>query len=1006
MKNLTKLVLKRPVTVIMCLICLVVFGFSSVKSSKQELTPEMNMPMLLVMTTYTGAQPKDVDELISQEIEEAAGALNGIKKISATSSEGNSTVMIQYEYGTDLDKAYDDLKKEIDAAMKDLPVEADAPVIIELDSGTSADMTLVASREGEENQFGYVNREIVPEFEKLSNVAEVSISGGSEDYIRVELLSEQMIQYNLSLTSIAKDISTAEVELPGGAIGVGRKNAAISTRLAYDTEEALGEIPLTAPEGSIVYLSDVAHIYTTQDEEGSIAHYNGHDTVLLSVSKQQGSTAAELSKGVNRVIRALTAEDPGLEIQVVNDSSEDIKSSLVSIAETIFLAITISMVVIWLFFGELKASLIVGSSIPVSILTTLILMKAMGFSLNMLTLAALSMGVGMMVDNSIVVLESCFRVTQKEKGGVIDYFHDALEGTGIVGASVLGSTLTTCVVFLPLAFLGGMAGQMFKPLGFTIVFCMAASLVSAITIVPLCYLLYKPEEKLKAPLSAPIRAFQDFYRKIMRVILPKKKTVMGISILLLIASFIMAGQLNVNLMTSDDQGQLAITVELVPGLKSKETGQVLKKVEQAFADYEEMESYAVSYGGGGARGGDTANMVVFLKEDRKISTKEAVEQFKHRLSALTDCNVTVEEKTLAGSMQAEDYELVLKGTDYDELKQGTDQIVSELMKRNELTRIHSSLENAAPVVEVTVDAIEAKAAGIAPSTIGQSVYQAINGTKAATLKVQGEDVDIKVEYQKDEFSTVDQIRQMTLSLAGGGYVALSDVADLSFQDSPASIVREDKQYMATITADYTAAANKNSKGIIFKEAVEPNLTAWVTQGTSAMDETTMEEMTNLLTAVLLAVFLVFVVMAAQFESPRFSFMVMTTIPFSLIGAFGLMYLVSCDLSMVVLLGFLMLIGTVVNSGILYVDTVNQYKEEMDLTEAMIEAGATRLRPILMTSLTTMLSMIPMALALGHSGEMMQGLAIVNIGGLTAATVLSLLLLPVYYNIMSKKEKCD
>ena len=1007
MKNLTKLVLKRPVTVIMCLICLVVFGFSSVKSARQELTPEMNMPMLMVVTNYTGAQPKDMDELVSQRIEEAAGSLNGIKKISSNSSEGSSMVMIQYQYGTDLDKAYDDLKKEIDAAVKDLPEDADTPIVIELDSGSAADVTLVASREGEENQYGYVNREIVPELEKLSNVAEVSIAGGSEDFIRIELSSEQMIQYNLSLASIANDIATAEVEMPGGSIGVGRKNAAISTRLEYDTEESLANIPLTAVEGSIVYLSDVADIYTTQDEEGSIAHYNGKDAVLLSLSKQQSSTAAELSKEVNRTIRALMAGDPSLELQMVNDTAEDIRSSLVSIAETILLAIVISMVVIWLFFGELKASMIVGSSIPVSILTTLILMNMMGFSLNMLTLAALSMGVGMMVDNSIVVLESCFRVTQNSKdskAGVIDYFHDALEGTGIVGASVFGSTLTTCVVFLPLAFLGGMAGQMFKPLGFTIVFCMAASLISAITIVPLCYLLYKPEEKLRAPLSAPIRGLQDFYRKIMRVILPKKKTVMTVSLLLLLVSFVLASRLKVNLLTSDDQGQVSVTVEMVPGLKSKETDKVLRKVEQAFADYEEMESYVVSYGGSGTGSKDTATMIIFLDDDRKIPTKEAVKQFKMRLSGLTDCKITVEEKTLAGSMTTDDYTLVLKGTDYEELKGVSDGIVSALMERKELARVHSSLENAAPVVEVTADAIKAKAAGIAPSAIGQTVYQAINGAKAATMKVKGEDVDIKVQYQEDEFVTADQIRQMTLALPGGGYVALSDVAELSFQDSPASITREDKQYMSTITADFTSAANKDSKSLIYKEVVEPRLTAQVNTGASAMDETTAEEMTNLLTAVCLAIFLVFVVMAAQFESPRFSFMVMTTIPFSLIGAFGLMFLVNCELSMVVLLGFLMLIGTVVNSGILYVDTVNQFKEEMEIEEAMIEAGAIRLRPILMTSLTTMLSMIPMALALGHSGAMMQGLAIVNIGGLAASTVLSLLMLPVYYSLISKKKK--
>lgn len=1003
MNGLTKLVLKRPVTVVMCLLCLVVFGFSSVKNSRQELTPEMNNPILMVVTTYSGAQPSDVDSLISQKIESSAGSLSGVKKISSTSSEGRSSVVIQYHYGTDLDQAYDDLKKEIDATVPDLPEIANTPVVLELDTGSSADMTLIASREGEENQYGYVNREIVPELEKLSDVAEVSIAGGSEDFIRVQLIPEQMNQYGLTLASIAGDIASAGAEIPGGSVDVGKKKASISTRLDFDTEESLKNIPLTVPEGNIVYLSDVASIYTTQDPEGSIAHYNGESAVTLSISKQQSSTAGDLSKGVMQTINGLMAEDSKLAIRVVNDTSKDIRESLYSIAETILLAMALSMAVIWLFFGDIKASLIVGSSIPVSILSALILMKQMDFSLNMLTLAALSMGVGMMVDNSIVVLESCFRITESEKTGPVDYFHDALIGSGVVSASVLGSTLTTCVVFLPLAFLGGMAGQMFKPLGFTVVFCMSASLISSVTVVPLCYMLYKPQEK-RALFMTPVERLQDLYRRAMRVILPKKKTVMGVSILLLAFSLFLATKLDVNLLTSDDQGQLAITVEMAPGLKAQEVNQILEKVEAKLADYEEMDSYITTYGASGSGTSQSASIMVYLSDNRKTPTKEAVKIFQQRLGTLTDCKITVEENTLAGSMTSDGYELILKGTDYDEVKEISDQVRAELMKRSELIHVHSSLENAAPVVEVTVDAIQAKKAGISPGTVGSSVYEAINGREAVELKVNGEDVKVKVQYPPNEFCSVDQIRQMTLPGTSGTYTALSDIAEISFQDSPSSIKREDKQYVVTLTADLTEFADKNTKKTILEECVTPYLNARVNQGSSSMDATTLEEMTNLLTAVAFAIFLVFVVMAAQFESPRFSFMVMTTIPFSLIGAFGLMFLLNCELSMVVLLGFLMLIGTVVNSGILYVDTVNQYRQGMDIETAMIEAGATRLRPILMTTMTTILSMIPMAAAWGHSGEMMQGMAVVNIGGLTASTILSLLMLPVYYSIMQKKIK--
>ena len=1004
MNQLTKLVLKRPITIIMCLLCLVVFGVSSVTNARQELTPEMNMPILIIMTTYPGAQPKDVDELISKKIEDAVGSLSSIKKVSSTSSENNSIVTLQYEYGTDLDKAYDDLKKKIDEVSVNLPDDSRTPVVMELDMSSSSDIALVVNGGDNENQYDYVKQVIVPEFEKLSDVAEVSVAGGSENYIKVELNPEKMQQYKITMSSIANDISSSDVKMPGGLIEIGRKKAAISSRLKFDTEDSLKNIPLTVPGNNIVYLGDIAAINTTSDKEGSIARYNGEMTVSLSISKQQSSTAAELSKEVESTIKTLKAANPGLDIQIVNDSSKDIRASLISIAETVILGIIISMIVIWLFFGDIKASLIVGSSIPVSILTALIMMKFMDFSLNMLTLAALSMGVGMMVDNSIVVMESCFRVTSQEKKNFIDYFQDALKGTGIVSSSVLGSTLTTCVVFLPLAFLNGMAGQLFKPLGFTIVFCMGASLVSAITVVPLCYLIYKPKERL-APLATPIKKLQSLYRNLLRFILPKKKTVMAVSLLLLFGSFLLASQLNVSLITADDQGQIAITVDMVPGIKTAQADEVLKKVESSFSDYKELDSYITSYGGSGVSTGNAASIIVYLKENRKVSTKHAVDIFKEKLSHVSDCKITVKENSYADMNGSSDsYELILKSTDYDQLKNTSEQIVTKLMDRTELTQIHSTLENAAPVVEVAVDPVKAKAKGISPSSIGHSVYQAINGVTAKTIEVDGDDVDVKVQYPEEEFKSVDQIRNMTLSLTNGGFAAINDVAELSFVDSPASITRENKQYTATITGDYTSTAGKNTKSIINREIVIPNLSPLVSQGTSTVDEQTTEELTSLLSAIILAVFLVFVVMAAQFESPRFSFMVMTTIPFSLIGAFGLMFLTNCELSMVAMLGFLMLIGTVVNSGILYVDTVNQYKENMSLEEAMIEAGATRLRPILMTTLTTVLSMIPMALALGHSGKMMQGLAVVNIGGLVASTVLSLLMLPVYYSLMSKKER--
>lgn len=695
-------------------------------------------------------------------------------------------------------------------------------------------------------------------------------------------------------------------------------------------------------------------------------------------------------------------EDPDLNITIVDDSADNIVSSLESVAETMVMAVVISMIIIWLFFGEIRASLIVGSSIPVSILVSLIVMNAMGLTMNVITLSALTLGVGMMVDNSIVVLESCFRATADRAGGLVEYMKDALEGTNIVSASVAASTITTCVVFIPLAMLTGMTGQVLGPLGYTIVFCMMASLLSAISVVPLCYMLYRPKERETAPLARPVEKLQKGYRSIMKKILPKKKTVMAVSVGLLVLSFFLAGQLDTELMASDDSGEVSITVETRPGLKIEEIDKVLLQVEEIISSHEDLDSYMTTSGGGGIAGGDSASITAYLKEDRKMETTEVAQQWKEELADISNCTITVD---VSGSMSmmssfGESYETILKGADYDEVKEVSDTIVAELMEREEVTRVHSDAENSASVIEVTVDAVKASAAGLTASEIGTVLNELVSGIEATELDVDGESISVMVEYPEGKYETLDQIQGIVLTTASGGSVLLTDVAEVSFQDSPASIQREDKEYIITISAEYTELATEETASILTQEVVRPNLTGTVTTGINSMDQSMNEEFADLFQAIAIAVFLVFVVMAAQFESPKFSAMVMVTIPFSLIGSFGFLWLADSAISMMSLVGFMMLIGTVVNAGILYVDTVNQYRKTMDRNTALIEAGATRLRPILMTTLTTVISMIPMAMAWGNSGSTTQGLALVNIGGLTASTILSLLMLPVFYEVLS------
>lgn len=997
--GVTRFVLKRPVTVLMALLCLIVFGISSVFNATLEQMPDMDQPMMIIMANYSGASPEDMDELVTQLIEDQVSTLEGVKSMSSTTSEGRSMIMLEYDYDTDMDEAYSDLTKSLNS-IRDLPDDVE-PTVMEMNNNAQASMMLTIANPSQENLYDYVDQKIVPELEKLSTVAEVSTMGGSSEYIKIELMSDMMDQYNVSISDIKSAMSAANLSYPSGSAESGNLDLSVSTLTQHDTLDELLEMPITVSGNKIIYLEDIAVVSYAEEQKGGVSRYNGEETISISLTKQQSSTAMDLSKQVQKVIKSLQNDDDDLTITVARDEADSIQDSLKDVAETMVMAVVISMIIIFLFFGDFKASLIVGSSIPTSILMSLIVMTRAGFTLNIITMSGLVLGVGMMVDNSIVVLESCFRAMDKQEDkGALGYAKAALEGTNIVVASIFGSTVTTCVVFIPLVFLNGMSGQMFGAMGYTIVFCMCASLLSAIAIVPLCYMMYKPKERSSAPATRPLTFLQDAYRKIMPVLLKHKAIVMLASVGIIVVTVFLASGMQTELMTADDTGTVSVSIETRSGLITEQADAILAEAESIVAAHEDVESYMLRYNN------DEGTITAYLKDDRKMSTDEVVSQWENEMADLENCTVTVEASTSMSMMgRSRGYEAILKGTQYDELQEVSNEIVNELIARDDVKNVHSSIENTAPVVAVKVDPVSASAEGLTAAQIGTMIKQMLDGEEVTTLKVDGQEISVKAEYPEDQYKTVPQLERIILKKPSGGYVALSDVAEIYYKDSPSSIEKEDKSYQITISADYVDSSSSAAvKTKIDNEVISPNLTGTIARGTNSRDRMMQEEFSGLYNAIAVAVFLIFVVMAAQFESPKFSFMVMTTIPFSLVGSFGLLKLTGVSMSMTSILGFLILVGTVVNNGILYVDTVNQYRMEMPLRKALIEAGATRMRPIMMTSLTTILSMLPMAMAFGSSGSTTQGLAVVNIGGLSVGVLVALFILPVYYALMNGRKE--
>ena len=969
----------------------------------------MEMPMMIVNTVYPGANPDDVEKLVTKEVEDAVATLNGVKTVTSTSSENMSLVILQYEYGTNMDQAYSDLKEKLDSYTNIFPEDVMTPVIMELDMNAQEAMTLSISGDTDENLLRIVEDEIVPELEKLSTVATVDVSGGQEEYISIELMEDRMQQYGLDMTTIANCIGTANFTLPAGTATMGGQDMPVTAGIDYNTAESLKNIPIPLGNGNQIHLSDVANVKTTLKDAESISRYNGNENISLGIQRRQSSSIVDMSNDVKKELASLQADYPDLNIAIVDDGSDMIVSSLMSVAFTLILGIVISMIILFLFFGDIKASLIVGSSMPVSLLVTFLCMKAMGFSLNIVTMSSLVIGIGMMVDNSIVVLENCFLYRSRQKQSFKDA---ALLGTKTVTSSIVASTITTCVVFIPIALVSGMSGQMFKPLGFTIVFSLVASLISAIMLVPLTFAFYKPKEKQNTPVTKIMGRLENFYGNILSKILNKRKTVVVVSLLLLVGALAIVPFLKIELIPQMDEGTVEISIETKPGLNLEKVDEVLKKTESIVAQDPDVENYLLTVGSSGgmslsSTGSTTATLTAYLKEDRSRETKTVIQEWEKATKDMTDCDLSftsVNSMSSMGTGGDSEVSLNFQGSDLDTLKE-LDQQVQDLLRSKEgILKVSSSIQEGGPIAKVQIDPIKAAGAGFTPVQIASVLNSTLSGTEAMTLTQNGQEYSVIVEYPAGRYESVNDLSSLTLISPAGTSVPLMDLATIEFETSPQSISRRNGQYNVEITAVTVSGMAADLQKELDQDMADYTFPQGTSLATSATDDMIMEEFTSLGTALVVAVLLVFMVMAMQFESPRYSLMVMVCIPFSLIGSFGLMMISGCSLSMTSALGFLLLVGTVVNNGILYVDTTNEYKKTMSVRDALILTGKTRLRPILMTTLTTILSMIPTALAIGDGGEMMQGLAIVVIGGLTASTFLTLLLLPTFYLILSGKGK--
>ena len=992
-------ILRRPMSVFLLIMAVVVFGSAALTGMPLEYMPDMEMPMELVMVTWPGADADSVDRLLSQPIEDEVQSLSDISSVNTYSYDNYTMVQLTYNYGVDMDEVYSDLKNAMDNLKSDLPSDCGDPTIMELSADYMPTMSLSATAPEGVNVSDYLNDTVVPVVERVSGVAKVEVSGTQEEYLRVVLDEAALRQYKLSISQVAAAIAAADFDMPVGDVTMGTQDITLGAYGNVEIDPDFRDLPIQTPSGETVMLDDISTFFNLYKKDAeSVSRYNGADSVMLQITKQDSASTVEVCRDVTDALKQFQGD--GFGFDMVYNEGDSVLETLGEVLKTLITGVVLTMLVLLLFFGDWRASLIVGISMPLSILLAVILLNFAGFSIDLMTGTSLIIAIGMIVDNSIVILESCMR--SRAKG--LTFREAAAEGTSTMLMSILAGTLTTVVVYVPLAMAEGMVGMMSRPLSWTILLTMLCSFLSAIVVVPLAFVLLQPKEKEDLPINRLLEKMRKGYRRIMPGLLKHPGRVVLVGVAAFAAAIALMTQMEFVMMPDNYDGSIELTANFRSGTKLEVMDAKVKQIEDALLADDAFEKVTLSISN------DAATFTAYGKDGGKRTSGEAVEIYTDLFNGMAGMDVSVtptssDSDMSAMSSSANTKTVTLAADDMTALEQSAGQVEEAMKQIPGVIRISNAFDQSRVKGRLVIDSQKALAAGTSESSVAMQVYYLLNGLTATTVDYGDSEYDVILEYPEGKYDDITSLLDYPISTQSGRMVTLRDIAEVEYITTLPTITRQDGKYTATVTATTTDASKYTASSAIDDAVSQLDFPDGAGIGKSMMEDLQDDEVQHISTALLSAVFLVFLVMGIQFDSPRLSIMVMMCIPLSLIGSIGLVFLAGRPMSLVGLMGFLMLVGIAVNNGIYLVDGTNQLRRTMPLGEALVEAGTTRLRPILMTTLTTCISMVPMMFSNDSGMGMMKDMAYIVVGGLVASTILAMFLMPAFYLVI-RRENTD
>lgn len=1009
--KLSEVSIKRPVFATMIIGAIVLFGAVLYQRLNVDMFPDVSFPTVTVTVVYAGAGPETMESQVAKPIEEEVNSLSGIKTLRSTSLEGVATVVIEFELDKDVAVATQEVRDRIAMVQPDLPDGIETPVVQKFDLGASPVLQLAVSGgpEGSDQAqlLRYAEDQLKPALERIDGVGGVDVIGGREREMHVWLKPEALRSYELTADDVTRALAAQNLEVPGGRIEGAGRELVVRTDARARTAAEMGALALVTRGGTSIQVRDVATVEDSFVEQRSLARVDGKPAIAVVLRKQSDANTVKVADAIAAELPALRAAAPaGATIEVLLDNSTSIRGSIDTVELDLVLGAVLAVAIIFLFLRDPRATIISALALPTSVIGTFAFVKIMGFTLNMMTTLALSLSIGILIDDAIVVIENIVRRRTVLRE---DAMTAADRGTAEIGLAVLATTLSIVAVFVPVAFMDGMLGQFFYEFGLTVAFAVLLSLFVSFTLTPMLSSRFLAAEHGSARgVSALIERFlvgmENGYRRIVRWALNHRAVTMILAVATLFATFALVPRLGFEFTPPQDTGQFAVKMELPPGTSLDESDARVEQVAAKLRAIPGVTSTFATIGGGTQEKVNSAEILVTMipKARRTFSQQEAMERARQVLAGEPNALIAVEQLQMIsmGGARNAAVQLNLRGDDLEELSRVADKIAGRLRQTPGYVDVDSTYRGGKPQLDVIVDRAAAANLGVTGAQIATTVRSLLAGAVATQVENDGDRYDVRVQLPSDLRGISDPGKQPQLRTSAGALVDLRAVAELREGTGPSQIDREARQRQISVLANLGGGkALSDAMTEVAKIAAEeapPSVKAEFGGSAKALGES----MASMLLALFLAVACIYMILAAQFESFVHPFTIMSAVPFSLIGAFGSLLLFGMHMSIFAMIGLIMLMGLVTKNGILLVDFAIQRRAAGDDTKLALEnAGATRLRPILMTTAAMIFGMLPVAIGHGEGGEVRAPMGVSVIGGLITSTVLTLVVVPVIYSLV-------